>query len=153
MGFRALHELLAHRRVQTGVIPGDGETWIPQAGRHADFFSLLRPDREILPPEGPEISEEVRERLNTLPPGPARRGALEAFLAEHIRAVLRLGATTLDPQTPLRSLGFDSLLATEVRARIEPALGVRLAGDFVWRHRTLAALADGLSERMGLSPD
>ncbi|MGP3967557.1 type I polyketide synthase [Streptomyces sp. 6N223] len=150
LGFRALQELLAHRRVQTGVIPGDAETWIPRAGRHADFFSLFKPDGEARPSGDGDVPGETRDRLLSLPRGPARRRALEAFLAEHIRAVLRLGTTTLDPQTPLRSLGFDSLLATEVRARIEPALGVRLAGDFVWRHRTLAALADGLSERMGL---
>jgi NADPH:quinone reductase-like Zn-dependent oxidoreductase len=162
MGFRALRELLAHRRVQTGVIPGEAGTWVPRAGGHADFFSLLKPvgedggddgDGGARPGGSGDVPGEMRDRLRSLAPGPAQRRALEAFLAEHIRAVLRLGTTTLDPQTPLRSLGFDSLLATEVRARIEPALGVRLAGDFVWRHRTLAALADGLSERMGLGAD
>ena len=149
MGLRALRELLAYRRVQAGVIPGDARTWIPRAGRNRDFFSLFRPDRKASPSESSGAGE-LAARLRSLPPGPARRRALEAFLDEHIRAVLRIGATRIDPQTPLRSLGFDSLLATEVRARIEPVLGVRLAGDFVWRHRTLAALADGLSERLDM---
>ncbi|AUH41181.1 type I polyketide synthase [Streptomyces sp. CMB-StM0423] len=152
MGFQALQELLVHGSVQAGVIPGDAGTWIPRAGWGRDFFSLVRPDGDAGASGSEESPGELVERLRSMPAGTAQRRALETFLAEHIRAVLRIGATRIDPQTPLRSLGFDSLLATEVRARIEPVLGVRLAGDFVWRHRTLAALAEGLSERLGLVP-
>lgn len=151
-GFRALQELLEHGSAQAGVIPGDPGTWIPRAGWNRDFFRLVRPDGDAGSSGDAESPGELVERLRSMPAGPAQLQALEAFLAEHIRAVLRLGATRIDPQTPLRSLGFDSLLATEVRARIEPVLGVRLAGNFVWRHRTLAALAEGLSERLGLIP-
>ncbi|WBB61969.1 type I polyketide synthase [Streptomyces sp. WMMC500] len=151
-GFRALQELLEHGSAQAGVIPGDPGTWIPRAAWNRDFFSLVRPGDDAGSSENAGSPGELVERLRSMPAGPAQLQALEAFLAEHIHAVLRLGTTRIDPQTPLRSLGFDSLLATEVRARIEPVLGVRLAGDFVWRHHTLAALAEGLSERLGLMP-
>lgn len=50
----------------------------------------------------------------------------------------------------LKALGFDSLLAMELRVRLESAFGVRLASNFVWQHPTLAALADGLAQHMGL---
>jgi polyketide synthase 2/polyketide synthase 5 len=148
-GLRALNVLLAHRRVQTGVIPGEPNTWIPSAGRHSSLFSLVLPGHE--PALGrQEGTEDIRAHLESVPVGLARRTALEAHLADHIRAVLRLGNTTLDPQTSLKSLGFDSLLAMELRVRLESGLGVKLASNFVWQHPTLAALAAGLAEHMGL---
>jgi len=148
-GLRALNALLAHGRIQTGVIPGEADTWIPSAGRRSSLFSLVLPGSEPAPGR-PEAGGDIRARLDAVPAGLARRTALEAHLADHIRAVLRLGGTTLDPQTSLKSLGFDSLLAMELRVRLETDLGVKVAGNFVWQHPTLAALAAGLAERMGL---
>ncbi|MFF1913501.1 SDR family NAD(P)-dependent oxidoreductase [Streptomyces sp. NPDC058239] len=148
-GLLALHSLLAHGRVQTGVIPGEPSTWIPLAGRQSSFFSLLAPGNEHAA-DLPENSPDIQARLTGLAPGTARREALETYLADHIRGVLRLGSTTLDPQTPLKALGFDSLLSMELRVRLESDLGVELAGNFVWQHPTLSALAAGLAECMGL---
>ncbi|MFF2412319.1 SDR family NAD(P)-dependent oxidoreductase [Streptomyces sp. NPDC058092] len=148
-GLLALHSLLAHGRVQTGVIPGEPSTWIPLTARQSSFFSLLAPDNEH-PPDVPQDSRDIRRHLEGLAPGIGRRETLETYLAEHIRGILRLGSTTLDPQTPLKALGFDSLLSMELRVRLESDLGVELAGNFVWQHPTLSALAEGLAERMGL---
>ncbi|WP_370747454.1 SDR family NAD(P)-dependent oxidoreductase [Streptomyces sp. MnatMP-M17] len=148
-GLLALHALLAHRRVQTGVIPGEPDTWIPPAGRQSSFFSLLVPGNQPSA-DTADDSRDIRARLADLAPGVARRTALETYLADHIRGVLRLGSTTLDPQTPLKALGFDSLLSMELRVRLETDLGVKLANNFVWQHPTLSALAAGLAECMGL---
>ncbi|WP_037785354.1 type I polyketide synthase [Streptomyces niveus] len=148
-GLGALHSLLAHGRVQTGVIPGEPSTWIPPAGQQSSFFSLLTPGDEHAA-DSPEESPDIHARLMSLAPGIGRRTALETYLADHIRGVLRLGSTTLDPQTPLKALGFDSLLSMELRGRLESDLGVELASNFVWEHPTLSALAAGLAERMGL---
>jgi polyketide synthase 2/polyketide synthase 5 len=82
----------------------------------------------------------------------ARQTALESYLADHIRAILRTGSTTLDPHTPLKSLGFDSLLATELRIRLDTDLAVRLASNFIWQHPTVASLATALMAHMGLAP-
>ncbi|MEU4894077.1 type I polyketide synthase [Streptomyces sp. NPDC044780] len=148
-GLRALGDLLAHRRVRTGVLPGEPDTWIPAAGRHSSLFAPLTSGASAPAATG-EGGDDIRARLAALPAGPARRTALESWLTEHIRAVLRLSSTTLDPQTPLKSLGFDSLLAMELRVRLETGLDIKLAGDFVWRHPTVAALAVGLAQHMGL---
>ncbi|MFE3144708.1 SDR family NAD(P)-dependent oxidoreductase [Streptomyces scopuliridis] len=148
-GLRALHSLLAHGRVQTGVIPGEPSTWIPPAGQQSSFFSLLTPGNGHAA-GSPEEPRDIHARLTGLAPGIARRTALETYLADHIRGVLRLGSTTLDPQTPLKALGFDSLLSMELRVRLESDLGVKLASNFVWQHPTLSALAAGLAECMGL---
>jgi Phosphopantetheine attachment site len=69
-------------------------------------------------------------------PGLPRRLVLERHIGEHIRTVLRLGSASIDPKTPLRSLGFDSLLSVELRTRLETSLSVGLDNDFVWTHPT-----------------
>ncbi|MCM3922549.1 SDR family NAD(P)-dependent oxidoreductase, partial [Frankia sp. AiPs1] len=95
-------------------------------------------------------STDVLAAIRGSAPGLARRETFESYLADHLRTVLRLGSSAIDPDTPLRSLGFDSLLALELRSRLEPALGISLPGNFVWKYATLAALADGLAERAAL---
>ncbi|MGW7596831.1 SDR family NAD(P)-dependent oxidoreductase [Streptomyces antimycoticus] len=150
-GLGALGALLAHRRVQTGVIPGEPATWIPAAARRSALFAPLLPGDDT-PVAARESAGDIRARLAALPAGPARRAALESCLTDHIRAVLRLSSATLDPRTPLRSLGFDSLLAMELRVRLETGLNLKLAGNFVWRHPTLEALAAGLAQQLGLDP-
>ncbi|MER5970588.1 type I polyketide synthase [Streptomyces sp. NPDC002055] len=149
-GFEALGALLAHGRVQTGVIPGDPDSWILPSGRHSSLFGSFASAPEEDGAPGAGRASDVPTDLRSIATGLGRRAALEAYLSDHIRAVLRLGGTTLDPQTPLKSLGFDSLLAMELRARLESGLGVRLAANFVWKHPTLAALATGLAQHMGL---
>jgi polyketide synthase 2/polyketide synthase 5 len=161
-GLLALHSLLSHGRVQTGVIPGEPDTWIPSGSRHSSFFSLLAPGTPGTPgtpgssgseppaQDDPATGPGIRPLLEGLTPGIARRTALETYLAGHIRAILQLGGTALDPQTPLKALGFDSLLSMELRVRLESDLDVKLAGNFVWQHPTVSALAAGLAECMGL---
>ncbi|MHC5701545.1 type I polyketide synthase [Streptomyces tirandamycinicus] len=149
-GLQALGSLLVHRRTRTGVIPGEPETWILPAVRQSSLFGLLTDDGAA-PAEPDTAAPDIRGRLASLPPGLARRAELEEYLTGHIRAVLRLGdGTVLDPQTPLKSLGFDSLLSLELRTRLETGLGIKIAGDFVYQHPTLAALAAGLAGHMGL---
>jgi polyketide synthase 2/polyketide synthase 5 len=147
-GLQALDTLLACRRIRTGVIPGTPATWIGPAARTSSLFRrLLEPEPR---PEPPAEEHGVLADLAAAPTGLARRIAIEAHLAEHILAVLHLDRTALDPQTPLRALGFDSLLSMELRGRIESNFGVKLANNFVWTHPTLAALATGLAQYLGL---
>ncbi|MBT1188403.1 SDR family NAD(P)-dependent oxidoreductase, partial [Streptomyces sp. CJ_13] len=152
-GIEALHTLLAHQRVQTAVIPGPPQTWIPRAGSASSLFALLAPDDLPAADEPESGGSGIHARLQGLPAGIARQSALETYLGDHIRAILRTGSATLDPQTPLKALGFDSLLATELRVRLETELPVRLAGNFIWQHPTVASLATALAALMGLAPE
>ncbi|GGO98880.1 type I polyketide synthase [Wenjunlia tyrosinilytica] len=150
-GLRALGTLLAHRRVQTGVIPGEPSAWVPPSGRHSSFFALLLPGGAPAD-EGSAGTSGIRARLRSLPAGAARRAALEAFLCAQIRAVLGWKSAAPDPATPLKALDFGSLAAMELRGRLESALGVELTADFLLKHPTVAALVEGLAQRMGLEP-
>ncbi|MFJ6631349.1 SDR family NAD(P)-dependent oxidoreductase [Streptomyces sp. NPDC091376] len=150
-GLQALNTLLVHGRTRTGVIPGDPDTWILPAVRRSSLFSLLADDGPaVTAAEG--TASDVRAMLRSVPAGLARRAALEGYIAGHLRAVLRLGeSSTLDPETTLKSLGFDSLLSLELRTRLETGLDIRIAPKFIHEHPTLAALAAGLADSMGLS--
>ncbi|MGW2696446.1 type I polyketide synthase [Streptomyces sp. NPDC001296] len=153
-GLRALGVLLTHRRTATGVLPGPPATWILPAVRTTTFFAGLLGDHEgqgTAPGHSePGTGPDIRSRLAGLDSPHARRSALEDYLADEMRTVLQSGNSRPDPQTPLRSLGFDSLLSMELRTRLQAGLGIRLANDFVWRHPTIASLATGLAHRMGL---
>ncbi|MFJ3234002.1 SDR family NAD(P)-dependent oxidoreductase [Streptomyces sp. NPDC086787] len=151
-GLEALGSLLTHRRVRTAVIPGPPPTWIPRAAAASSLFGLLAPDAAQAEEEAVTDGSDIHTRLKALPVGIARQTALENYLADHIRAILRTGGSTLDPHTPLKSLGFDSLLATELRIRLDTDLAVRLASNFIWQHPTVATLATALMVLMGLAP-
>ncbi|GAA2638261.1 type I polyketide synthase [Streptomyces axinellae] len=148
-GLKVLGTLLAHGRVYTGVVPGEPDSWVLPAVRQSSFFSLVSP-RDEGEQQSHSSDAGITTRLQNAEPGLPRRTMLETYLADQVRAVLRLGSSALDPQTPFKALGFDSLLSMELRVRLETELGVKLATNFVWQHPTLSALADGLAERMGL---
>ena len=56
-----------------------------------------------------------------------RAGLLVAFVTEQVVKVLDLGAARVDPQRSLMELGMDSLMAMELRNRLQAALNVRVA--------------------------
>ncbi|MEU8589262.1 type I polyketide synthase [Streptomyces sp. NPDC048664] len=154
-GLRALEALLSHRRTVTGVLPGPPASWILPHVRTSPFFSGLLAGQDTGEPapadgEAAGPGAGIRDRLTALDSPNTRRSALEGYLAEEMATVLQSGRTRLDPQTTLRSLGFDSLLSMELSTRLQAGLGIRLPGDFVWKHPTIAALATSLAQKMGL---
>jgi acyl carrier protein len=67
----------------------------------------------------------LRRRLLAAPPDEQRR-LLESHLAEQVATALRLPLSRLDVHQPITNLGFDSLMAIELRNRIQTDLGVVL---------------------------
>ncbi|MCC7361295.1 MAG: type I polyketide synthase [Anaerolineales bacterium] len=95
----------------------------------------------------------VAAQLAALAAGPERRDFLLAFLTRQIAQVLRLPPSQLDPHTPFGSLGFDSLMAVEVKTNLERQLGLVLPVSLVWNYPTLAELAGYLAGELGVSLD
>ena len=52
----------------------------------------------------------------------------------------------------MESLGLDSLMALELRNRLEASLGITLPVALVWAYPTISGLAGALCERMGYEP-
>ena len=83
---------------------------------------------------------------------PAERPArLASAIADEIQAVLR-STEPIDHDQPMESLGLDSLMALELRNRLEASLGITLPAALVWAYPTISALAGALCERMGYEP-
>jgi phthiocerol/phenolphthiocerol synthesis type-I polyketide synthase C len=49
----------------------------------------------------------------------------------------------------MESLGLDSLMALELRNRLEASLGITLPAALIWAYPTISGLAGALCERMG----
>jgi phthiocerol/phenolphthiocerol synthesis type-I polyketide synthase C len=55
----------------------------------------------------------------------------------------------IDHDLPMESLGLDSLMALELRNRLEASLGTTLPVALVWAYPTITDLAGALCERLG----
>lgn len=78
-----------------------------------------------------------------------RLDVLRRFLLEQVGGVLGRGPESVDTSVPLQELGFDSLMAMELRTRLETGLDLRLSATVVYTFPTVEALADGLAQRLG----
>ncbi len=59
---------------------------------------------------------------------------------------LRMPAAGLDPAAELIALGMDSLIAMELRRRLQAAFGIEVPASLFFTHPTVLALAEGLLE-------
>jgi acyl carrier protein len=147
-GLDILGRLLGSDAVQCGVLTFNLRHWrqfYPKVAA-SPLFGLL-PDEAS--PAVPAGAHAMRAALQAAAPA-ERRGVMEAHLSDVLSQVLRIERDQIDPQRPLSSIGFDSLMALEYRNRLEASLGLTLPATLVWGHPTIAALAPHLAERMGL---
>lgn len=93
---------------------------------------------------GPARPGALRAELLALASDADRRHTLRVFVTEQIRQVLGARATVIQPDVPFQTLGFDSLMAIELRGRLEPALATRLSATLVYAHPTIDELTDRL---------
>jgi phthiocerol/phenolphthiocerol synthesis type-I polyketide synthase C len=81
-------------------------------------------------------------------PAEVRRGRVEEAVRKDAASVLMIEEHTLERErdVPLQSLGLDSLMAIELRNRLESSLGIRLSPTLLWKHGSLARLCPALSD-------
>jgi acyl transferase domain-containing protein/NADPH:quinone reductase-like Zn-dependent oxidoreductase/acyl carrier protein len=143
----ALGEVLKSALVQVAVMPFDLRQWsqfYPRATGSPLFAELSRE----LPGEARKSgADDLRQALLGAPIG-ERLPLLEAHLQEQVARVLRMATSRVDRGTPLRSLGLDSLMAIELRNRLEDSLGLTLPSTLVWAYPTMAELGPELGARM-----
>jgi phthiocerol/phenolphthiocerol synthesis type-I polyketide synthase C len=150
-GFGALRRLVADGRSRAMVAHLDSG-WFERFPAAADRPFLAEVLGAGAAGEGAGESTVLAE-LRALPPGPRRRLRLERELAAAARAVLRAGPVPVEADVPFASLGFDSLMALELRNALETTFALELPATLAWTHPTLAVLAPYLAERLDLSLD
>ncbi|WP_434391511.1 beta-ketoacyl synthase N-terminal-like domain-containing protein [Melittangium boletus] len=136
-----LREALATRRPQLLALPATMDpVWLERVRTQSRFASLiaeLASSAELL---------SARSRLLSTPSAQARRVQLDELLRARVASVLGMESTQLDARVPLLVLGLDSLMALEVRERLNKALGIRLAISKLLAGSTLSELVDHLVE-------
>jgi acyl transferase domain-containing protein/acyl carrier protein len=74
-----------------------------------------------------------------------RRRMLERVVRESVGKVLKIAPAKLDIRKSLGSMGLTSLLALELRNRLEASLGRSLSATLAWNYPSVAALVEYLS--------
>jgi NAD(P)-dependent dehydrogenase (short-subunit alcohol dehydrogenase family)/acyl carrier protein len=142
LGIQALHQALGAGRVELAIMdfqPGAWRASFP-ASAALPFFSEL-PAGEPTDDELVNGGGDIVARLMAAPTRRLRRELLGSFLREEIGRVLRQAPDRIGAHAPFGSLGLDSLMALEVRNRLERELGQGLPVSVVWNYPTVAELA------------
>jgi myxalamid-type polyketide synthase MxaE and MxaD len=174
-GGRWTQERLAEQGVR-GFSPADGlaalETLLQRDVPHAALFAADH-SRFRAGADGHEVPPLLRRLAATAPEadaadapvakrafvdelrlvdGPQRMALLEARVAQHVAAVLKLADGRLDTQKPLGAYGLNSILGLELRHRLERDLALRLSATLIWNYPTVAAMAAHLGGRLDPAP-
>jgi acyl carrier protein/short-subunit dehydrogenase len=136
----ALKRLLLADARDIMVASFDGKRW-------AEFY----PSAASLVGAGDERTVDVSlvERLGALD-SKHRAALLSEYLRGEVATVLGVPVARIDPErTAISQSGLDSLMALELRARLEAGLGLKLSATLVWNYPSLPALAEYLMLRLG----
>ncbi len=86
----------------------------------------------------------LSQRLAALEPA-ERRALLEPVVRQAVGAVLKLAPARIDARQALGAMGLGSLLAMELRNRLEAALGQPLSATLAWNYPSVEALVGFLA--------
>jgi len=144
-GTALVMKILRESPVQITAMRLDADQWC--ASHHAAAKSPLFTNlmRRSATPAGD--AEDFVASFGLLTREPLR-AAIITWLRQQVATVLRLGVESVPDDKPLRSLGLDSLMALELRNRLERALHVKLSATLVWNYPTISALAAHLEGRL-----
>ncbi|HTD55483.1 MAG TPA: SDR family NAD(P)-dependent oxidoreductase, partial [Silvibacterium sp.] len=147
-GTALLMRILDEAPVQVSAMKLDVGQWCasyPAAARSGLVTNLTRQSAHSPGHEG-DFAASLR-RLS----GNELRRALIVWLRQQVAQVLRLDVERVPQDKALRSLGLDSLMALELRNRLERDLRQKLSATLVWNYPTITAIAAHLEGRFGAS--
>jgi acyl carrier protein len=145
--------LLREDQAQAAVLPFDPQRSQAAVGAVPRLSSFLQPSpvETSVGASSPSPREELpsRQALLACPPG-ERRQKLLAGLQLQMAQTLELPAADLDPEEPLSYFGMDSLMAVEMRNRLQGRLDVALPLADLLRGVSLRKLTDSVLAQLVL---
>jgi len=151
-GVDALGHVLGHNASQLAVLPINWPVWRQAMQPVSDlpvFESLMR---EHAASGQNTHATVIRETLSAAQPGERQR-VLEEYVLAQVAKVLGLAPAKLDVQQPLNKVGLDSLMAVEVKNRIELDLGVVIPTVELLEGPTIVQLAARVLTQLPTAPD
>jgi len=143
--------LMESGRVQTTVCPIDFETWLKfnPAGKEARLSELLTASNRSRDTSRTRAADELALRASLAGLEPAARVELaQTKVREVLAQVLRIEAAKVDVSRSLTALGADSLMAIEIKNRLE-GLGLAMSVTQLLSRNSVATLAAALLEASG----
>jgi natural product biosynthesis luciferase-like monooxygenase protein len=154
-GLRALEWLLRHDATQAVVMSVDWSQVFESLPNSAGSPVLSRLVREADDDHRRAVvagaAPDGRAAALALSPD-ERRAWLESHIKSSVAEVLRLDASELDVDRPLNMMGLDSLMAIEIKNRVESSLGLNLPLVSLLEGPSVAQLAARLSDEMSEPP-
>jgi acyl carrier protein len=149
--------ILEGNHAQVAVMPANWTVFrqahqddpIPVSPLLSAFLSNLE-----LEPASEKISKEdgVRERL--LNAVPEEQGELlKKYVQEQVARALRMPSSKIGADQALGTLGLESLMAIELRNRLEADLKLKLSATLIWNYPTINQLITYLAGKLDLVQD
>ncbi|EGO65798.1 lichenysin synthetase A [Acetonema longum DSM 6540] len=155
-GLQILEALAGRDLEQVAVMDMDWEQWgaiFQQAGKAGLFEDLLQHTGEIAATVSSAASGEGSVRAGLLGAGPEeRRQLLEQYLCGQTAQVLKLPQARLDVNAALNGMGLDSIMAVELKNKLERTLGVVVPMVNFLQGPSIAELAAQVQELLTLEP-
>jgi NAD(P)-dependent dehydrogenase (short-subunit alcohol dehydrogenase family)/acyl carrier protein len=152
-GLGALENLLRHNVPQVAVLPVQWEKlarfFVPgqEPPLLTDIFRKL-PTRRSQAAQ-PEVMESALATLLSQAAPEDRRGIVLTHIREQLVATLGLDrATPIEPQRKLSELGMDSLMAVELRNRLQLSIGRPLPATVGFEYPTLESLSGFIASQV-----
>ncbi len=147
-GVRALERALAQTEPQVAILAVDWQIFQRYAGGKTipAFLDEMASGPAARGARPPEVPSKAPVREQWLAANSEARGRLlENYLAERAAGELLIPVAELDRATPLPMAGFDSLMAVQLKNRIEAELGIRVDMVVFLEGRSLQQLAAHLA--------
>jgi acyl carrier protein len=146
----ALETVYGQAPVQVGVTDVDWERLLSffsamaRTNYLAHFTAAAQPAAAARPAEK---EETFATRLRALPAKGDRLKALQNHLVEHVAQIIKTTPSRVSPSMTFKGLGIDSLMAVQLRNRLEKSLALKLLVTSFWEQPTLTEYTAYLEEQ------
>ena len=140
-GLDILEQLLTQESAQVGVVPIQWSQFLT-SGVMSSYFEDFAQTRATKQTETAELRQQLADILPQ-----NRLSFLVNYLQREVAPILGLN-THPNPQQGFFDMGMDSLMAVELKNRLETGLRVTLPSTVIFEYPTIKALAEYLAEEM-----
>ena len=132
-------------RPQVAIMSFDSKKWRP--GAAVPLLAQLAALEPAAAADG-RTPANLRDQLDAAADDVQRRTILETVLQSELATVLKRPAARIELTAPVRPMGLDSLMALELRNRLEGLTGLRLPATLAWNNPTVVAMAAFIGDKL-----